>query len=157
MSYFSKFMNFDIYTDLDMSQDLGIFEFVSKGKYGAIRKRIKFAPTALPTVYNLAFGDINEEDEIDDLSITNNGDRNKVLATVARVVEIYTSKYPERLIYFRGSTAQRTRLYRMAVGLNLEELSGKFKIFAELEESYEIVPFRKNMIINAFLIKRIIV
>ena len=147
-------MNFDIYSDLDVTQDLSVFEFVSEGKCGAIRKRIKFVPTALPNVYNLAFGDINIVDEIDDLSITNNGDRNKVLATVARVVEIYTSKYPERLIYFRGSTAQRTRLYRMAVGLNLEELSRKFKIYAELDKNYEKVLFRKDMIINAFLIER---
>jgi hypothetical protein len=147
-------MNYDIYSDFEATQDLSIFEFVSEGKCGAIPKRIKFVPTALSGVYNLAFGDINEVDEIDDLSISNNGDRNKVLATVARVVEIYTNKYPERMIYFRGSTTERTRLYRMAVGLNLEELSRKFEIFAEMEDCDEVLPFHKNMIISAFLIKR---
>ena len=109
-------MNYDIYSDIDARLNLGVFEFVSVGKYGVIRKRVKFAPTALPNVYNLAFGDINEFDEINDLSKSNNGDRNRVLATIVKIVDLYTSKYPERLIYFRGSTVERTRLYRMAVG-----------------------------------------
>lgn len=147
-------MNYLIYQDIDARLDLGIFEFVSVGNCGAIRKRVKFVPTALPNVYNLAFGDINEFDDIDDLSKSNNGDRNKVLATVVKIVDLYTKKYPERLIYFRGSTVERTRLYRMAVGVNLEELSRVFEIYGEIEDGDDLVPFCKNMIISAFVVKR---
>jgi hypothetical protein len=147
-------MNYVIYQDIDARPDLGIFEFVSIGKNGAIRKRVKFVPTALPNVYNLAFGDINEFDEIDDHSKSNNGDRNKVLATIVKIVDLYSRKYPERLIYFRGSTIERTRLYRMAVGINLEELSKEFEIYAEMDDNDDLVPFCKNMIISAFVIKR---
>jgi hypothetical protein len=70
-------------------------------------------------------------------------------------VEAYTKKYPDRWIIFRGSTTERTRLYRMAVGLYLEELSTKFEIYAFVNEN--VVPFVKNLKINAFLIKRKIV
>ena len=79
-----------------------------------------------------------------------------MLATLANVIELYTAKFPERLIYFRGSTG-RTRLYRMAVGLNLDELSEKFEIYGELNDGIEYLPFKKNMQITAFLIKRKIV
>lgn len=96
-------MKYEIYTDLRIAHDLRVFEFVSIGKYGVIPKRIAFIPTVLPEVFNLAFGDINEDGEIDDYSISDNGDRNKILATLAKVIELYTDKYPERWIYFRGS------------------------------------------------------
>lgn len=150
-------MKYEIYSDLLIANDLRIFEFVSIGKYGSIPKRIAFIPTELPEVYNLAFGDINENDEIDDYSISDNGDRNKILATIARVIELYTDRYPERYIYFCGSTKERTRLYRMAVSINQDELSEKFEIFAEVDYSTEFLPFQKNMQISAFLIKRKIV
>jgi hypothetical protein len=87
--------------------------------------------------------------------MSDNGDRNKILATIADVVKVYTEKYPDRLILFRGSTTERTRLYRMAVGLNLKELSSQFDIYAYIED--EIVPFKKNMAISAFLVKKKIV
>lgn len=150
-------MQYEFYSDLTIARDLRVFEFVSEGKYGSIRKRVAFIPTELPDVYNLAFGDIKEEGEIDDYSISDNGDRNKILATLAKVVELYTDKYPERWIYFRGSTMERTRLYRMAVGLNLEELSEKFEIYAEVNDSEDFLPFHINMQISAFLVKRKIV
>lgn len=100
---------------------------------------------------NLAFGDVSDKGEIDDLVVSNNGDRNKVLATVAYVIGIYLSRYPNRIIRFEGSTEERNRLYRMAVGLNLEELSSAYEILAEHPDG--IQPFRKNAPIDAILIK----
>jgi hypothetical protein len=147
-------MKYEIYSDFVAAQDLRVFEFVSLVKRGFIRKSIAFIPTEIPNIYNLAFGDVNEEGEIDDCSISDNGDRNKILATLAKVIEIYTDKYPERLIYFRGSTSERTRLYRMAIGLNLDELSVKFDIFGEIDDGQEYNLFHKNMEISAFLIRR---
>lgn len=91
------------------------------------------------------------------LFFTDNGDRNKILATVVNAIDEYTKRYPMRWIYFRGSTKGRTRLYRMAVGLNLKELSAKFEIYAEADENEEFIPFQKNMNLEAFLIKRKIV
>jgi hypothetical protein len=105
-------------------------------------------------VVNLAFGNVTEDDEIDDKIISDNGDRNKILATVANVVRLFTDKYPGKMVYFKGSTEERTRLYRIAVGINLEELSENFEIYAEVGDNEDFVPFCKNMVIKAFLIKR---
>lgn len=105
-------------------------------------------------VVNLAFGNITDDDGIDDEIVNDNGDRNKILATIANVVRLFTDKYPEKMIYFTGSTEGRTRLYRIAVGLKLEVLSENFEIYAEVGDNEGFVPFCKNMVIKAFLVKR---
>jgi hypothetical protein len=119
-------MRYEVYSDIKFNSDFSIIDFISVGNKGAIPKRIMFTQTEHLNVYNLAFGDIDENGEIDDFIISDNGDRNKILATIVTVVEDYTIKYPERLISFKGSTKERTRLYRMAIGINQEELSRNF-------------------------------
>ncbi len=65
---------------LASSDKMMTFEFVSEGKNGIIHKIVKFQPTNLKGLYNLAFGDKNlETDDIDDKVISNNGDSEKVL------------------------------------------------------------------------------
>jgi hypothetical protein len=145
-------MKYEYYSDYRYTYDYSVFDFISIGKKGPIPKRITFTNTELAYVYNLAFGDVDENGDLDDFRISDNGDRNKILATVFYIVEAYTRKFPERWIYFKGSTVERTRLYRIAVGLNFEELSQKFEIFALVNE--ELKPFCKNMAISAFVIKR---
>ena len=145
-------MKYDAYTELRVTDDFSIIDFISDGTKGAIPKRISFTSTEMENVYNLAFGDIMENGEIDDYTISDNGDRNKILATVANVVDNYTNKYPERWVFFRGSTKERTRLYRIAVSNNFDELCKKFDIYGYVGE--ELVVFCKGMEINAFLVKR---
>lgn len=137
-------MKYEYYDSVHISDDLSSFDFVSTGKNGNIPKRIIFMPTELNELYILAFGSMTDTGEIDDLSIGDNGDRNKILATIAVAVDLYTRRHPERMIYFRGSTKGRTRLYRMAVGINLEELSSTFDIYAEIEGQEDFVPFVKT-------------
>lgn len=145
-------MKYEIYHHIKISDDLSIFDFLSVGRNGQIPKRIEFAPTEIPGIVNLAFGDINENGEIDDYSISDNGDRNKILATVAFAVEVYLNQYPEKWIYFKGSTEERTRLYRMAIGLNLDELAKKFDLYAEQSEG--MVSFRRNIEVKGILVKK---
>ncbi|MBN9379513.1 MAG: hypothetical protein J0H74_02030 [Chitinophagaceae bacterium] len=145
-------MKYEVYTDVVALDDLSEFDFISNGKKGPIRKRVAFTATEMDNVYNLVLGDVGEDGEIDDLSVSDNGDRNKVLATVEDIVTSYTDRYPERWILFQGSTESRTRLYRMAIGLHLEELSVRFEICTFVEK--QLVPFCKNMEVKGFVIKR---
>lgn len=147
-------MKHEKYAPYESNHDFSVIDFISIGKHGSISKRITFTTTELENVYNLAFGDVDENGDIDDCRVSNNGDRNKILATVFKVVEDYTIRYPERWIYFKGSTKERTRLYRIAVGLNLEELSRIFEIYAFTDEQEELKLFTKNMEISSFVIKR---
>jgi hypothetical protein len=149
-------MNYPKY-DLETSSSEDIFEFNSIGQKGDIRKIIQFKQTDLhPRLYNLAFGDKNEDGSVDDRTISDNGDMEKVLATVATTVYEYTSNYSNREIIFSGSTPSRTRLYRMAIGKNYEELSKDFYIFGVIVESGvgKKVPFSNNTDYIAFIVER---
>lgn len=146
-------MKYKGYQHLTITEDFGIFEFISVGKRGRVHKRIAFTSTEMPNVYSLVLLDENQNTgEVSDTSISDNGDRNKILATVAWAVDKYTRKFPHRWVYFKGNNAQRTRLYRMAIGINFEELSLTYHVYAEV--GGRIVPFSKNMHLDGFLIAR---
>ena len=100
---------------LKAEKNLTAFEFVSEGPKGAIKKLIQFQETNEPNLYNLAFGDKVGQTEINDLAISNNGDSEKVLATVVSALYAFFDKYPAAFVYATGSTKTRTRLYRMGI------------------------------------------
>ena len=73
--------------ELTTDPDVATFRFVSKGPKGEIPKLIMFQKTSIENVYNLAFGDWDEQtNAIDDKAISNNNDSEKILATVASTV-----------------------------------------------------------------------
>ena len=95
---------------LASDDDLMTFEFISEGPKGQIPKLVQFAPTNLKGLYILAFGDKDHlTGEIDDFIISNNGDSEKVLATVVATIYAFTDKHPNAAIYATGSTKARTR------------------------------------------------
>jgi hypothetical protein len=138
---------------LKTSETLWTFEFISEGPRGKIPKLIQFNETNLKGVYNLAFGDKDETTgKIDDLVISNNGDSEKVLATVIASVYAFTDKYPDAYIYATGSTASRTRLYRMGISKYLDEVMKDFEIYGEIDNAWE--PYEKDYDYLSFLVKR---
>jgi len=89
--------------------------------------------------------------------ISNNGDRDKILATVALTVDTYTNKYPDRKIYLVGSTKIRTRLYQMAINNAYDELSERFIILGDISEIsnvYNWQSFRSGINYTGFLIEK---
>lgn len=59
------------------------YDFFSEGPRGRIKKGIFYLQIE-ENFFNLAFGDWNKElQDLDDSSRSNNGDRDKILATVA--------------------------------------------------------------------------
>ncbi len=122
---------------------LHFYEFVSEGPKGLIKKVVIYTETTIENVYNLGFGDYDESTNgINDLSVTNNGDSLKILATVASTVYAFTEKYPNAWILATGSTAVRTRLYRMGITNNL----------AEIETDFIVLGYTKNEEWEKFLV-----
>ena len=129
------------------------FEFISEGPKGNIRKLIEFQETNVSKVFNLAFGDLNENSgNSDDLSISNNGDTEKVLATVVSAVYAFFDKYPSVYVYATGSTKARTRLYRMGITKFYEEMKNDFYLYGQLDN--EFVAFEVGMEYDGFLAQR---
>jgi hypothetical protein len=146
-------MKYDYYKELSIYEDFEIYDFISTGSKGDIAKRIRFDFVDLPDTYNLAFGDLKEGGRIDDYSISDNNDMAKILATIVFVAKVFLQQYPDRTISFRGSTAERTRLYRMAISNNLNELLEFFDIYGVYKDSNSSF-FTKNEDYFAFLVKK---
>jgi hypothetical protein len=108
-------MKYEKYEPLLISKEAFEFKFNSIGPKGNISIVVQFIETDDPAIYNLAFGNLLANGHIDDFVKNDNQDRNKVLATVAASVYEFTSRYPDKLVFFTGSTPERTRLYRMAL------------------------------------------
>ena len=138
---------------LKAEKSLMVFEFTSDGPKGQIRKLVKYSETNLKDLYNLAFGDRDEESgEIDDKSISNNGDSDMVLATVVPTVYAFTERYPDSWVFATGSTKARTRLYRRGLTKYLLEIRRDFQVFGLIDDEWE--PFEKDVNYEAFLVKR---
>jgi hypothetical protein len=124
---------------LKSESNLTTFEFISEGPNGLIRKKIQFQQTSTPNLYNLAFGDTNSETgEINDLTVSNNSDSEKVLGTVVAAVYAFFNKHPEAYVYATGSSDARTRLYRIGITRFYEQMIEDFYLYGQVgDEFYE--------------------
>jgi hypothetical protein len=139
--------------EIEAEDSLNVFEFKSEGNKGSIPKLIKFSETALKGFYNLAFGDKDLlTGEIDDNVVSNNGDSEKILATIVSSVYAFTDKENEAWVYATGSTPSRTRLYRMGITKYLEEVQQDFEIYGLLLGEWQ--NFEKDIDYTAFVVRR---
>ena len=149
-------MRYEKYENITASSDKLEYQFTSEGPKGKIVKVIQFTQTQNIEIYNLAFGNLRNDGSVDDETTNDNKDRNKILATIAAAVYEFSSQYPDKLIFFCGTTPERTRLYRMALSVNFEELKNDFRIYGILKgmNAFEQVPFRRGVDYFGFMIKR---
>jgi hypothetical protein len=145
-------MNLDKYT-LTASPDFQSFRFYSVGSKGRIQKVVQFQEMLGTDYFNLAFGDLDlTSGEFDDLSKSNNGDSEKVLATVVTALYNFLEKYPNATVYAKGSTPVRTRLYRMGIFKFYNEDELGISVFGELEHGFE--PFHAGQDYLGFLVRK---
>lgn len=133
------------------SNDFQMYLFFSEGPKGKISKGVVYSKIDTD-VYNLSFGDWMEGYlQLDDTRRTNNGDRDKVLATVASTVLDFFHLFPNVRIIIEGSTLARTRLYQMSIGHNLPFISQDFQVDGLWNNDWE--PFRLGRNYEAFSIQ----
>jgi hypothetical protein len=139
------------------------FEFYSDGEkqylMGVNYSYIGIEAVTSKPVYNLGFGvlKINQDtglEEIDDTIKTNNGDRDKILATVASTALSFFDKHPNTIIYFEGSSPSRIRTYQMILSRHSETLKRDFLIKGYTEDDYLPEEFEKDKKYVAFLIEK---
>lgn len=123
------------------------------GPKGIVTKVVRYREINVRGIYNLGFGDKDlQTGYISDIAVTNNNDSQKVLATVAKTLYIFTDRYTEAIIIATGSTDARTRLYRMGIANNLAAIQQDFVIAGLTEDGWE--PFSKNVTYGAFSVRR---
>lgn len=127
------------------------FEFFSIGPRGTIKKIVNYVEIS-QDVYNLGFGDWDEvEQKVKDDIRSNNGDREKVLATVALTVIKFIKHYPEAIIFVKGQTLAKTRLYQIGIKENWDEITKVFEVKGFTNGSWE--PVKKNKNYQAFILR----
>ena len=152
-------MNYEKYQNVSISPDALDYNFISKGTKGDLEKLIQFKPFNLEqNIYNLGLGTVDENGRVDFLTVTKNGDRDKILATIAASAYVFSQTYPDRQIFLTGDIPSKTRLYQMAINNAHEELSKTFVIiglkFNSQEKKYYPSSFEKKVNYDAFLFIR---
>lgn len=113
--------------------------FFSEGRNGRIEKAILYRIFPGIGMYSLSFGDWDGQlRKIDDMVITDNGDTQKILATVASSVMLFMSQHSYATVFATGSTPSRTRLYQMGIRRHLMEISVKFEVEGFREGNWEL-------------------
>jgi hypothetical protein len=147
-------MNLDRYNYFTI--DYQTYEFFSEGPKGKIRKLVIFSkvPDTDPPIYNLAFGDANSlTGLLDDTVISNNGDRDIVLITVANTIRTFCEHFGNHYIYAEGSSTSRTRLYQMGIAALWPDITADFEVYGLTKNGW--LTFKPNDVnYEAFLVKR---
>ncbi|MGN7724050.1 DUF6934 family protein [Chitinophaga sp. 22620] len=94
-------------TRVDKFENKLRFHFQSLGRR-RLPKAIEFEPLSMcltgRPVYNLGFGDSDQEDiDIEDTVVSNNGDVYRVFNTVLSTIPVFFDHHPEAAIHVRGS------------------------------------------------------
>lgn len=117
------------------------YEFGSIGPKGHIKKVVRYTEIR-KNIFNPGFGDLDEE--TGEISVTNNNDSRKVLATVASTVQDFTLQYQDAWIIAKGSIPSRTRLYRMGISNHWQEINNEFEVFGLKEDEWQPFELRKE-------------
>lgn len=130
------------------------YSFYSEGPKGHIKKTVTYTKIFDdPIAYNLAFGDEdNKSGVISDTTITDNKDRDIVLATVAATIIEFSERFGNHYIYATGSTLSRTRLYQMAIAKFLDEITEDFEVYGYANNDWH--KFERNSNYEALMVKR---
>ncbi|MHA4808777.1 DUF6934 family protein [Flavitalea flava] len=94
---------------------------------------------------------IDDKESFDDKVVTNNHDRDKVLATIAAIVIYFMEENPNAILFVKGSTPSRTRLYQMGINKYLNEISELFVIQGYKFGIWEL--FEKSKSYSSFLLR----
>ena len=134
------------------------YTFTSVGKK-RIEKEVVFTHTGIRNIINMGFGDLLPDGSIDDKANSNNGDIVRVLATTIQILIDFTSKFPDSVIFFSGSTQERTKLYTRILRTYYSTFSKEFivNVLVKDGEAYSELPFepKSDLKFHGFLIRRI--
>ncbi len=118
------------------------FQFVSIGQQ-VIQKCVVYRSTSLPHFYNLAMGDLLPNGTLDVEVVSDNGDRDEILATVIQTLIVFLDTHPTDFVLFTGSSPARTRLYQILISHELDQAQSLFAFWG-MSESGQLVSFEKN-------------
>jgi hypothetical protein len=139
--------------ELKRTKDSLQYKFDSEGPKGRITKAVRFQhiPELGREVYNLAFGDYDEAtDRIDDKIVSHNGDRERILYTIADAVIDFFKQRPLGIILIRGTSKPRVRLYQIKIANFWTEIKTHYDVLGNYQGRW--VPFEKGVNYEEFVV-----
>ena len=101
--------------------------------------------------YNLAFGDFDKlTGNIDYTVVSNNGDYKVILGTVAIIADNFVNSHPHAIIYVKGLSASRQRLYQIGISSAWLEIRERYDIWGKQNNKW--VSFEKGGNYEEFLV-----
>lgn len=129
--------------------DLSLFQFRT-GQGGAILVRLHFI-LLRSGIYDLCVEQCQYTDNFHPFLFTEE-DARGLLGTVVQVIELYTERYPGRIIRMKGNTLLQTALFRVILKVHHDLLCPLFSI--DKQGGRRFFPFRRSAGDGVFLLKR---
>jgi len=129
--------------------DLSLFQFRT-GHGGAILIRLHFV-FLRSGIYDLSIEQCQYTDVFCPYLFTEK-DARGLLGTVVQVIELYTERYPGRIIRMKGNTTLQTTLFRVILKVHHDLLCPLFSI--DKQGGKRFFPFRRDTDDTVFLLKR---
>jgi hypothetical protein len=147
-------LDFENPYDIDLLTEdfrIGVFETeLQDGSTVPLKVEISNVPhELLPKVFNLAFGPMNAEGEIDDKAELHHKDYSKVFSSILLTGLTYLSNNKDHYIGIDGSNNARAYLYYRFLQRNYDYLTRFFYMFG-LKYYVRISRFGKNQYDNPF-------
>jgi hypothetical protein len=137
------------YTSLHALPDLSLFQFRT-GRDGAILIQLKFV-LLRSGIYDLHVQQRQLTESFYPYLFTEE-DARGLLGHVIQVIELYTERYPGRVIRLKGHTLLQTALFRVILRVHHDLLCPLFTIDREGEKRF--FPFRRPVGDSVYLLKR---
>ncbi len=135
---------------LTADENREVFVFDSIGIKGRIAKIIVFDLVA-EDVWNLGFGDRNNDDWDDEI-ISNNGDLVKVVSTVAQAAFQFSDRWPERRILINPVDEKRKKLYNTIFKRRHPEIEQIFEVTGMTAQG--VRWYKPDIFFHLFLLTR---
>jgi hypothetical protein len=132
---------------LRQNDDATQFVFFSEGSKGRVMKAVIISPYDRNR-WNLAFGDVQPDGEIDDIVMTNNNDVAKVIGTVAQAALLFSERHPECSLVIYPVDEKRKRLYNLVFQRRFKEIQAIFEILGKQKGLWK--PYSPKLEFDAF-------
>jgi hypothetical protein len=137
------------YACLHALPDLSLFQFRA-GQSGALLIQLRFM-LLRSGIYDLCIEQRQFTDVFHPYLFTEE-DARSLVGSVIQVIELYTERYPGRIVRLKGNTLLQTALFRVILRVHHDLLCPLFSIDKEGQRRF--FPFRRNAGDSVFLLKR---
>lgn len=149
---FCKIISMSPCTAMKALPDFSAFQFTNEEATGPTTREVRFLQKT-PDIYNMDIGNLPEKEELPPGQ--GNGELNCLMTTLILIIELYTEKYPTRIIRLKGDTTEKARLYRKTLDKYVGSLSSFFEIHLEKDRNFFRALRQRDSVDNiAFLVKR---